>query len=434
MGTPLEALAERIRQHPKLVIADDFEIALQRSHSRALRYRNGEIRSATETERLWLSLRILHRKRGGKAVFLNPTLESIGTLVEAAFESANRAAVDPWFRFPIWKTPPKTAGSCEFPFEYQSLNSRLTPACSDLEEAYEERFQETLLRRKTEKQALRHADRAHFLALSLLGHSEEEEIFLQEERGARGLLVDREAWLDEMTQTVESRTKRAAKPCGRGRRKIVLAPGVAARLLQAMGSWFFADAVQSGRSPLQGRLGQPAFAECLSLSDYGNHPDSPWSAPFDLEGALTQRTVLVDKGTIKNWLYDVYCATRENRLTTANRLRSEGEMHPRIGSSTLYWEPGELSRQGLLERMSNGIYFDHLELLDTPALPSGKFAVRGSGWRVAFGQCSEPITGIELEFDPVQLMRSASAVGRDLHFYAGYGSPSILLEDVPLGR
>lgn len=434
MGTPLEALADRIRQHPKLVIADDFEIVVQRSHSRAMRYRNGSLFSATETDRVWLSLRILHRKRGGKAVFLNPTPESIGTLVDAAYESANRAAVDPWFRFPIWKTPPKASAPAEIPFEYQSLNGRLSPACSDLEEAYEARRQETLLRRKTEKQELRYSDHAHFLGLSLLGHSNGEEIFLQEEHGVRGPLTEREAWLDEMTQTVESRGRRAAKPCGRGRRKVVIAPAVAARLLRAMGSWFFADAVQSGRSPLQGRLGQTAFAECLSLSDYGNHPDSPWSAPFDLEGALTQRTILVEKGTIKNWLYDVYCATRENRLTTANRLRAEGEMHPRIGSSTLYWEPGEKSRQGLLELMSNGIYLDHIEVFDTPVSPTGKFSLRGTGWRVAFGQCSEPLTGIEMEFDAVQLLHSASAVGRDLRFYAGYGSPSILLEEVPLGR
>ncbi len=434
MGTPLEALVDRIRQHPKLVIADDFEIAIQRNRSRGIRYHNGVLRSASEGERLWLSLRILHRKRGGKAVFLNPTTDSIGTLVEAAFESANRAAVDPWFRFPIWKTPPKVAASGEMPFEYTSLNERLSPACSDLEEAYEERQQETLLRRKTERQELRHSDRAHFVSLSVLGHAEDEAIFRQEEHGARGILTDREAWLDAMNQLVESRGKRAAKPCGRGRRKVVMAPAVATRLLRTMGSWFLADAVQAERSPLQGQLGQTVFAECLSLSDNGNHPDSPWSAPFDLEGALTQRTVLVDKGTIKNWLYDVYCATRENRLTTGNRLRAEGEMHPRISPSTLYWEPGEKSRQGLLELMGNGVYLDHIEALEARALPSGKFVLRGSGWRVAFGQCSEPLTGIELEFDPVQLMRSAVAVGRDLHFYAGYGSPSIFLENVPLGR
>jgi PmbA protein len=430
----LETIADRIRQHPKLVIADDFEIAIQRSSSAGVRYHNGEIRSRSRGERLWVSLRILHRKRGGKAVVLNPSIESLGALVESAFESANRSAVDPWFRFPMWKNPhSKNTTEASALHAYDSLFDQCADQCAALDESYDESQTETYLRRKTERFELRHRRQAHLASYALLAGPEEDGIFVREEQGRSAPLDDRLAQVKRLIETAARRAGLEAKACGRGKRRLILAPRVSARLLRAMGPWFSADSVQNGRSPLRESLNQPLFHSAITLVDHGNHPTAPWSAPFDLEGSPTQRSVLVDKGIAKSWLYDVYSATRDNRLSSGNFLRPTSELYPRIAPSTLYIEPGEQTEAALFQTLGTGVYLDTLDGLEPVGGEPTVFTLRGTGWRVAFGECAELLSDVQARVDLRTLFRGAAAAAKDLSFFAGYGSPSILVEDVPLG-
>ncbi len=435
MPLSLESIADRIRQHPKLVIADDFEIGVQHTASNGVRYHNGELRQQSEGDRLWVSLRIHHRKRGGRSVCFNQSIESIQGLVDAAFEGANRAAVDPWFRFPIWKSLPKAAPEPEAPANlYGSLFNNAPRECSAFDEAYDVLTTRTLLRRKTERIELRHTLHSHLASFSVIARAGNEVIYLREERGQSGSLRDRQSYLESLTTAIAGRAKRPAKPCGRGRRRALFAPRVAASFLRVMAPWFSAQSIQAGRSPLTGLMGTMAFSEALTLWDDGNHPGSPWSAPFDLEGTASQKTCLVQKGVAKTNLFDVYCATRENRLSTGNFLRAPADAYPSIQASTLYLEPGERNLSGLLNDMGNGIYLDCLDSIELSAESPSKAAFNGSGWRVAFGECAEPLQGITGEIDLLELFRRASGVGSDISFFAGVGSPSILFENVPLGN
>src|ERR1700677_4932645 len=93
----IESIVDDIRQHPKLVVADDYEVAVQRRLARSVTFRNGERVAVTRGDRLWVSLRVLHRKRPGRAATEFRGREAIQQLVESAFESALRSSVDPWF-------------------------------------------------------------------------------------------------------------------------------------------------------------------------------------------------------------------------------------------------------------------------------------------------------------------------------------------------
>lgn len=431
MDPLLDSIASKIRQHPKLVIADDFEIAIQRSATEETVFSNGVHRRQTHQDRFWVSLRILHRKRGGRAVVSDLSSASLSSLVEAAFDSANRAAVDPWFRFPLWK--PATAKKppvSRHGFHYTSLYDRVAADCRFFEESYSDHIIETVLRRKTERGELRHERQVHALAFSLLASTADQTLLLKEERSHAGELSERGQWLETLVQSAASRNKRAAKPAGRGKRKAVLSPQVAARLLKAIAPWFSAERVQLGRSPLREKLGEAIFSPVLTLVDEGG---AEGAAPFDLEGVPTQRTVLVDKGNLKTWLYDVYSATRDNRLSTGNYLRGLAEDHPVVQASHLCFEAGTISQQTLLEQMGNGIFIDCLDVLEPLPSEGGKFFLRGSGWRIAFGQCSEPLSDVESIVDISELFRSAVSVAKDLSFFGDYGSPSIFFEEIPLG-
>ncbi|MBY0371711.1 hypothetical protein K2X33_13585 [bacterium] len=431
MAQTLESIAEMIRHHPRLVIADDFEIAFQHTVCHSTRFQNGLAAQDTQTDRLWVSLRILHRKRGGKASWINPTKENLSQLVDAAFESAQRSSLDPWFRFPIWKalTPPNERDAAAFSegSHYDLLGAPATL----FDEVYDKRTVETFIRRKTEKQNRSSTARRFSSRLSLFQSGENETpFFLREERVGRGLPEEVQGWVRALGLKAAQRAQGKAGRMPQGAQRVLLSPQAAALWLQSVAPWFYADRFQEGRSP----LGEaPAnVASVITLIDDGRHPSSAQGAWFDLEGSPTQKTVLVKKGAQQSCLYDVYSATRENRLSTGNYFRAPSDGFASIQPSALYLEPGTQGFEAMLREVGEGIYLDQVERWDfTPQSPR-RVGVLASGWRVSGGKLAEPLSGIEAEWDLGALLQGAAAVGSELEFFAGFGAPPVLIDGLAL--
>ncbi len=433
MAASIESIADKIRQHPKLVIAEDFEIAIQRSRGLTTRYQNGDLQTQTETRRLWVSLRIQHRKRGGRATVLNPTEAGLNYLVESAFESAQLSSVDPWFRFPKWRSVTGAPVSCDPGFApYPSLYGSLPEGCVLLDETYEEALVETYLRRKTERFDLKHAGTSHHGVLGIVAGAPESLVLKKEERQQSHVLQDRLEWMHAVAAAAKLRATTPARVCGKGRRQLILSPQAVAVLLHQLGPCFHADRIQRGRSPLATCLGAQVFGEALTLVDDSSRGDAAATQPFDLEGVPTQRTVLVDKGIVKSWLFDVQSATRENRLSTGNLRRQQGQMHASISSGNLFFEPGTLSRQELLNSVGAGILVDEITQIE-PINELGRYRVQGLGWRTALGELQESLVGIEWNLDIGSFWSGAVAAANDLSFESGVGAPTILIADVLLG-
>jgi predicted Zn-dependent protease len=431
-GSPLEEILEQIRHHPRLIVADDYELALQRVRTQTARFANGDPSHSGRSEGLWISLRILHRKRPGRAVTTARTREALGLLVENAFESARLSSPDPWFRFPIWKNIRSERPSAA-PITYDSLHGSLRAPCDLFEESYEISFVETSLRRKSERFGLAFAKEIHSAAFSLLSRGEDDFTLIKQEHAAMRPLRERADWVESLGNL--SHRLRQSRPIGTGRSSSVIfsAPVVAA-LLRRLEPFFFADDAQSGRSTMPVEIGQPLFAPCITLADHGQFPEAPQSAPFDMEGTPTQETVLVDRGCLRDRLYDAYAATKENRLSTGNFLRGLRAAHPRIGASNLYVRPAAASLGELVHAMREGWVVEVIDSLEPSALEDHRFRLRGRGWRVAEGRCVEPVRNLFYQFDIFDLFRRAVAVGDDLQFFGPFGSPSIFFEEIPLSK
>jgi PmbA protein len=95
---------------------------------------------------------------------------------------------------------------------------------------------------------------------------------------------------------------------------------------------FSADNVQRNRSILKGKLGQKLFSS-FDIIDDGTIAGGLMSGKFDSEGVKTQRTLLVRKGVIEGYLYDTYCANKDNTTTTGNADRDSYSSIPRVDSS-----------------------------------------------------------------------------------------------------
>jgi predicted Zn-dependent protease len=431
---PLEEVAERVRQHPRLIFADDFEIALESTQTRSSRYQNGALSGESADNNFWLSLRVLHRKAPGSAVVGAWDDDSITRLVEGAFGSAGTSTGDPWFRFPIWKKVEGTSVAPDVALPESALWSGEPAGVAFVEERYETRRFQTLIRRKTERACLKGARSCFAAHFSAACAGPRGLVMLREERsnkhGPQGMAPLLKALAEDAVSFSSAEVFERAPE----KTSVLFSPAVASALLTKLSPWFHADRLRHRRSPLKAQDPKHLFSPVLTFADVGNHPESPHSLPFDYEGTATRETTLVERGALKNLFFDTYEATRENRLSTGNWLRAPGAPWPSIQPSTCYFKPSEQRVEALLKEAREGIWVQRVESLEALGEGSTRFELSGCGRTIEGGAAGSPRRGISLQFDAFELLRKAVGVGSDLALFGNHGSPSILFEKVPLGE
>ncbi len=433
-----EEIIDQIRHNPKLIIADDFEFSVQHCRSQSVKYRNGDETGRAFEDQFWIGLRLVHRKRPGRSSTFLHEPEALSQLVDDAFESAKHASPDPWFRFPLWKKPKESATGpnrkAPSRWDSESLYPCLAEVPEVVEEVYEQWAIRTVLARKSERFQLSHHKDVQALHFSLFGSQTGVPWRREEDRAGLGSLDDREDWMIQLLN--ESARFRKTKPAilkGRQNVPVIWSPSVVSQVLKRMAGWFSADAVQHGRSPLAALREKAIFSESLTLLDDGTYLKGVQSAPFDLEGSPTQRTTLVDKGTLVGFLYDAYTATRENRLSTGNLMRFPQRPSPSIQPTNLFFAPGDVTARDLVAMVDEGVLWSSVETVEPTPGTETRIMMQGSGWTVSQGKLDGPLGHLYAEVDLVDLLRQVISVGNDLNFFGGFGSPSILFEKFPLG-
>lgn len=461
MAPSLEAIADIVRRHPRLVAVDDYELLLRHSESMSKKFINGkEILGANEDD-LQIGLRILHRKRPGRSSTTKGTPESMERLVEAAFDASSAASPDPWFRFPLLRTAREPVEDRLRTPQRQigSLFNHLNSPVDELEEIHAIQKIRVHLVRKGEKLEPKYAKEIHSLGLCIINGRDRSIRFrelrsssrpvaglnwpvedakeggrsrstLQPAAAERNFEIDSKGWLEDLARS-------ACEPRLRLRFILkehchfLLAPRVGAALLKRIASWFYANTCLDGLSPLAKTRDQKLFSDALTLVDDGNYPGGSVSAPFDMEGSLTTHTVLVEQGVVRNFLYDTYCATRENRLSTANLSYDKKWFTPRIASTNLYIVPSRKPAVSLVSSINRGVLLDCLDSIEDDTEYKNTVVMIGSGWLVAQGRRTNPLTNIRIKCELGGLFKKVTGVGNDLSFFGPYGSPSILLENLP---
>jgi predicted Zn-dependent protease len=428
----LEEIVDQIRHHSRLIIADDYEISIQRHQGQSRKYRNGEESVQSTEDRLWIGLRLAHRKAPGRSVTFSRSKAALDELVESAFHSARQSSPDPWFRFPLWKQikaePPK-----RLPFApLDSLFPKLKVVPDVLDEVYDQWEISTLLNRKSERFPLAHLARVEAAHFSVLNHEDDSFFWVKEDRALPRSMEERPAWLAHCLQR-SFRLKGSVADLSGNTGSLLMTPPVVAALVKTMLPWFYADRVHSGASPLHEARGTQIFSDAVNLIDDGSFSDAVETVPFDMEGSLPQVTQVVYQGVLKDLLFDVYAATRENRISTGNYLRPISSLEPKIGASTFYVKPSEEPASRLLSFMRNGVVVETVDAIEPIPATETEFTLKVSGWKAVRGEPAGALRELSFKIDLLQLFSRAVSVGNDLTFYGGVGSPSILFENVPLG-
>jgi PmbA protein len=233
--------------------------------------------------------------------------------------------------------------------------------------------------------------------------------------------------------------ERAAALVGAGRPgsracPVLLDETVAASFVGLIGSTLCADAVQRGRSPFAGRLGEEVAAGELALADDGTDPEGLAASPFDDEGVPRRRTPLVESGRLRTYLHDSYTARRDGGASTGNASRAGYRSPPSVSTSNLVVPDGVMDFEALAGKAGDGVYVTDVVGLHSGVNPvSGTFSVGASGRVISGGALAEPISGFTIASDLRSMLlavRAVGSAGRWVPFGGSVRTPPILIGEM----
>jgi PmbA protein len=229
-------------------------------------------------------------------------------------------------------------------------------------------------------------------------------------------------------------TKPASRTC-----PVVLDPIVAASFAGFIGSTLCADAVQRGRSPFAGQLGDEVASPALDLTDHGTDPAGLNSSPFDAEGSPRGRTPLIEGGRLAAYLHDSYTARRQGdgTHTTANASRAGYRSPPSVATSNLLIAPGAKSFEELLAEAEDGAYVADVAGLHSGVNPvSGTFSVGATGRLIEGGQLAAPADEFTIASDLRSMLKAVVAAGAEprwVPFGGSVNAPPLLIAEMAIG-
>lgn len=220
-----------------------------------------------------------------------------------------------------------------------------------------------------------------------------------------------------------------AKPIPTGSRTLVIEPEAAASLIDTIADLFCAPEIHKGRSMMKGMLGETVASSCITLTDDGRVPWKAGSGSWDSEGVPTGKTVLIENGIAKSYLYNLQYAWKDGVKSTGNACRGMSSL-PDVGTTNVILQPGVESKESLCGRVGKGLFIMEFMGLHTIDPVSGDFSIGVKGLLIENGNFTRPVSGVTIASNLMDFIKKISAVGSDSQFFGAIAASTLVVEDV----
>ena len=212
----------------------------------------------------------------------------------------------------------------------------------------------------------------------------------------------------------------SARKAPAGRMPVVLSSDAGGTMIhEAVGHGLEADLAQSGLSVYANRIGERIASPLITVVDDATLPGKRGSFRFDDEGVEAQRTVLVDKGVLKTFLYDRLTAMKHKAASTGNGRRESYKHRPIPRMTNTMIAPGGSDPAEVLRSTRTGLFVKKMGGGQVNTV-NGDFVFEVSeGYLIENGQIGEPVRGATLTGNGPQVLLSIDLVGSDLGFSTG---------------
>lgn len=213
------------------------------------------------------------------------------------------------------------------------------------------------------------------------------------------------------------------------------ARGMVANLLHAADG----DGIYRNASMFAGKLGEQVAGENITVVDDGTmvfehslpggktlQVGGFGTTPFDGDGLLTRRTVVIERGVLRELLLNTYTGRKLGMTSNAKASRGLAGA-PGIGGGNYFLEPGTLTPDEIVGGIKGGLY-----VLSTMGfgvnLVTGDYSQGVSGLWIENGELTHAVEEITIAGNLKEMFRNVSAIGNDLEFRGSGASPTLCIE------
>jgi TldD protein len=214
---------------------------------------------------------------------------------------------------------------------------------------------------------------------------------------------------------------------------------------EAIGHGLEADLAQTGMSVYSGKAGTRVASSLVTVVDDATIPHARGSFSFDDEGTAGQKTVLVENGILKGYLYDRLTAMKDGVPSTGNGRRESYHAKPIVRMSNTLIAPGNTPPESIIHGVERGLFVKKMGGGQVNTV-NGDFVFEVSeGYLIEKGEIAEPVRGATLTGNGPDVLKKIVMVGSDLGFGIGTcgkdgqgvpvadAQPTLLISEITVG-
>lgn len=211
-----------------------------------------------------------------------------------------------------------------------------------------------------------------------------------------------------------------AKPAPAGKMMVVMSGEAGGTMIhEACGHGLEADLVQKQLSVYAGKVGQKVASELVTVIDDATLPGMYGSLTVDDEGNPGQRTVLIENGILKGYMYDYLTAKKEGRTSTGNGRRESYRDRPIPRMTNTFIAPGQSDPQDIISSVKKGFFVKKMGGGQVNTT-NGDFVFDVTeGYLIENGTITEPVRGATLTGNGPEVLQMIDMVGNDHGFAIG---------------
>lgn len=220
-------------------------------------------------------------------------------------------------------------------------------------------------------------------------------------------------------------------PTKGGNMPVLFSPFGSLALAIPLGMGLNGKNVYKGTSPLIGKVGEQIFDSKISLLDDGTIHGKVSSAPYDDEGVPHQRSMLVEKGQLKGFIYDLKTAAQFGVESTGNAVRSLFNL-PQPDQTNFILQPGDTPLKDIMSDIDEGILVEGLLGLGQGNVISGAFSNPLSlAFKIEKGEITGRVKNLSIAGNVYTLLKNVSAVSREAEWvYGSFYAPYVLIPEM----
>ena len=237
-----------------------------------------------------------------------------------------------------------------------------------------------------------------------------------------------------------------AEPAPAGKFPVIINKGFGGVIFhEACGHGMETTSVAENFSIFSDKLGQKIADSCVSAYDDGTIKGKYGFIEKDDEGQLAQRTCLVEKGVLKNYMVDKLGSQKTNYKMTGSSRRQNYKFAPTSRMRNTYIDKGDSSLEEMIKDVDYGLFAETLGGGSViPGTGNYNFSV-SAGFLIKKGRLDKPVKGASLIGNGLDTLSKIKKVGQDLELSPGHcgsisgwvpvtvGQPPLLVSELTVG-